>query len=109
MDDIAQGLINALDAENIEGNTYNLSAESSISAQDYVREVERILGSRIIASRSFYGYYYIGDLIKWIIKVLARHPDGKRIPSIRDWRCREQHASFDTSAAQKGPELAAHE
>ena len=101
VEDIAKGLISAMDAENIEGKTYNLSSEPCLSAQDYVAEVEKVLGSKITAEKSWYFTNYLGDMIKWVVKVLARHPDAKRVPSRRDWRCREQHASFDTSAAQK--------
>jgi len=101
VDDIIKALVAAIDAEGIEGNTYNLSAEPCISARDYVAEVEKSLGSKITAHNSSALSHYLGDMFKWIVKVLARHPDKSRIPSIRDWKCREQHASFDTSRAQE--------
>ncbi len=101
VEDIVSGLVSAIDAEGIEGNTYNLSADPCFSARDYVAEVEKVLGSKIIASASGAVGHYIGDLFKWGIKVLARHPDKSRVPSIRDWKCREQHASFDTTRAQE--------
>jgi len=101
VDDVVDGLILAMETEGIEGNTYNLSAESCISAQDYVAEVEAVLGSKITKTFTHHLKHYAGDMTKWLIKILARHPDSKRRPSIRDWRCREQHASFDTSKAQQ--------
>ncbi len=101
VDDIVQGLIKAIDAEGIEGKTYNLSAESCISARDYVSEVEKVLGSKITTEPSKAWKHYIGDMFKWSVKVIARHPDKERVPSTHDWECREQHASFDTSAAQQ--------
>jgi predicted dehydrogenase/nucleoside-diphosphate-sugar epimerase len=101
VDDIVDGLIRTMEAEGIEGNTYNLSAESCISAQDYVAEVEAVLGSKITKTVTHHFKHYAGDITKWLIKILARHPDSKRKPSIRDWRCREQHASFDTSKARQ--------
>ncbi|MFT6991244.1 MAG: nucleoside-diphosphate-sugar epimerase [Paraglaciecola sp.] len=101
VDDIVDGLIRTMEAEGIEGNTYNLSAESCISAQDYVAEVEAVLGSKITKTVTHHFKHYAGDMTKWLIKILARHPDSKRKPSIRDWRCREQHASFDTSKARQ--------
>ena len=99
--DIVKGLIAAIDAEGIEGNTYNLSAEPCISARDYVAEVEKVLGSKIMAESSSAFSHFVGDMFKWSVKVLARHPDKTRVPSVHDWKCREQHASFDTSRAQK--------
>lgn len=101
VEDIVSGLISAMETEGIEGRTYNLSAEPCLSARDYVAEVEKVLGSKVNAASSSYLKHYIGDMVKWGVKVLARHPDAKRVPSTRDWRCREQHASFDTSAAQR--------
>jgi len=101
VDDIVSGLIAAMNAEGIEGNTYNLSAEPCISAREYVAEVEKELGSRIVAESSNAIGHYIGDMIKWIVKVAVRHPDKSRIPSIHDWKCREQRASFDITAAQQ--------
>ncbi len=101
VDDIVDGLVRVLETKGIEGNTYNLSAKSSISAQDYVAEIEKVLGSKINKAPSSYLKYYVEDMTKWVLKILARHPDAKRKPSTRDWRCRGQHASFDTSAAEK--------
>ena len=101
VDDIVNGLIAAMTAEGIEGNTYNLSAEPCISAREYVAEVEKVLGSKIIAESSNAVGHYIGDMIKWMVKVAVRHPDKSRIPSIHDWKCREQHASFDITAARR--------
>lgn len=101
VDDVVKGLIAAIDAENIEGKTYNLSADSCICARDYVAEVEEILGCKITATTSSAFGHYLGDLSKWCLKMIARHPDRSRIPSLRDWKCREQHASFDTSLAER--------
>ncbi len=101
VEDVVSGLIKAKDTPDIEGNTYNLSADSSITAREYVEEVEKVMGSKIMAAPSSAYKGYVGEMFKWGIKVLARHPDGSRIPSVRDWKCREQHASFDTTKAQQ--------
>jgi predicted dehydrogenase/nucleoside-diphosphate-sugar epimerase len=100
VDDIVDALSKAIETEGIEGNTYNLSSPSMVSAQEYVKEVESVLGTKITkySSSAFSGY--IGDLFKWAIKSIVGHADKKRIPSVHDWTCRQQHASFDTSAAQ---------
>lgn len=101
VDDVVNGLVAAIDAEDIEGKTYNLSAEPCISARDYVAEVEKEMACKIIAEPSKAWKHYLGDLFKWSIKLLAGHPDKTRRPSLRDWKCREQHASFDTTRAQE--------
>lgn len=99
--DVVKGLVAAMDAADIEGNIYNLSAEPCFSARQYVAEVESTLGVKIASAASNARKSFIVDFLKWGIKVLARHPDKSRIPSVRDWQCREQHASFDTSQAQR--------
>lgn len=101
VDDVVSGLIKAMDTPDIEGRTYNLSAEPCVSARDYVAEVENVLNSKIATSTSSAYAHFAGDIFKWGVKVLARHPDKQRIPSVHDWKCREQHASFDTNAAQR--------
>lgn len=101
VEDVVAGLVAAIDADGIEGKTFNLSAEPCVSAKDYVAEVEKVLGSKVIAHPSNAVGHYVGDLFKWFVKVLARHPDKSRVPSVRDWKCREQHASFDTTRAQE--------
>lgn len=100
VDDVVQALISAVDAADIEGRTFNLSSRSCISARDYVAEVENTLGYRIQTQTSTAFGNWLGDGFKWVIKVIAGHPDKHRLPSIHDWKCREQHADFDTSAAQ---------
>lgn len=101
VEDIVKGLIAAMSAAGIEGNTYNLSAKPCISAREYVDEVEKVMGAKVIVFSSSYLKLFAGDFFKWIVKVLARHPDRNRIPSLRDWRCREQHATFDTTRAEQ--------
>ena len=101
VDDIVDGLIRVMETADIDGNTYNLSAEPCISARDYVEQVEKALDLRIDARSSNSFSNFAGDFTKWCVKMLARHPDRSRIPSLHDWKCREQHASFDTTKAQQ--------
>jgi nucleoside-diphosphate-sugar epimerase/predicted dehydrogenase len=100
VDDVVDALVKSMETEGIEGRTYNLSSKSCISAQEYVNEVEDVLGSKITRTHTHYMRHYFVDLIKWLIKIPAGHPDSKRFPSVRDWRCREQHASFNTQKAE---------
>lgn len=100
VDDIVDALSKVIETPDIEGNTYNLSSPSMVSAQEYVKEVESVLGTKITkySSSAFSGY--VGDVFKWLVKSVVGHADKKRIPSVHDWKCRQQHASFDTNAAQ---------
>jgi predicted dehydrogenase/nucleoside-diphosphate-sugar epimerase len=101
VEDVVAALLRAADAPGIEGATFNLSSPSCISARDYVRTVEETLGFRVQAQTSSAVVSWLGDTLKWIVKVVARHPDRGRVPSVHDWKCREQHASFDVSNAKR--------
>ncbi|MDJ0787922.1 MAG: Gfo/Idh/MocA family oxidoreductase [Myxococcota bacterium] len=100
VDDVVKALVRCMDAEGIEGKAYNLSAEPCVSARQYVEELERALGIKIVVGHSRAAANFAGDLTKWLIKLLAGHPDRTRVPSLQDWRCREQHAGFDTTSAR---------
>ncbi|PCJ49782.1 MAG: hypothetical protein COA74_04855 [Gammaproteobacteria bacterium] len=100
VDDVAKAMALAIDAKGIDGKTYNLSSPSCISAKEYVQEVERILGSKIVTSSSNTYKLYFMDMFKWIIKVIVGHPDKSRIPSLHDWNCRKQISGFDTEQAE---------
>jgi predicted dehydrogenase/nucleoside-diphosphate-sugar epimerase len=101
VDDVVDGIVSAIDAEGIEGRSYNLSSDPCLSARDYVAEFEKVLGAKVSAGASSALGYYLGDMLKWVVKVLARHPDRTRIPSLHDWKCRQQLASFDTTSARE--------
>jgi nucleoside-diphosphate-sugar epimerase/predicted dehydrogenase len=101
VDDIVTALISIMRTPGIDGHSYNLSAEPCITARDYVEEIEKALDVRIHARSSSAWSHFAGDFLKWCVKVVVKHPDRTRIPSLHDWKCREQHAAFDTSAAQR--------
>jgi nucleoside-diphosphate-sugar epimerase/predicted dehydrogenase len=101
VEDVVAALIAAMDSDGIEGRSYNLSATPSLSARQYVREIERYAGIEIQARATSPWRFFAADLAKWAPKVLVRHPDAERVPSLRDWRCRSQHAVFDQAAAMR--------
>ena len=100
VDDVCDAIVSAVDADGIEGKTYNLSSDSCVSAREYVEQVESVLGYSV-KQRNVSAFSNFGtDLAKWIVKFMVGHPDKTRIPSLHDWKCREQLAHFDTTAAQ---------
>ncbi|MDM3870609.1 NAD-dependent epimerase/dehydratase family protein [Porticoccus sp. W117] len=101
VDDVANAIAATLHAEGVVGKSYNLSAEPSLSARDYVQQVEVMLKSRIDAKSSRAWLLYTQDMIRWAVKRLVGHPDGERTPSLHDWQCRGQYAHFDTSNARQ--------
>jgi predicted dehydrogenase/nucleoside-diphosphate-sugar epimerase len=100
VEDVATALIATLDVEGIEGQAFNLVAEPSLSAREYLDELERCSNFRFEKIPTPIARFYLGDLGKWVIKVLVRHHDPRR-PRYREWDGRSQRARFDCSRTRK--------
>jgi predicted dehydrogenase/nucleoside-diphosphate-sugar epimerase len=101
VEDVADGLLAALDAPGIEGESFNLIDKPYLTAEEYCRELEKSLGMAIENSPTSIWRFYATDMAKWVIKCLVRHPE-RRMPSYRDWESRTQKAFFDcTRTAEK--------
>jgi nucleoside-diphosphate-sugar epimerase len=100
VDDVADALVKAMEAEGIVGESFNLVGEPCLSAVDYIQELEKAAGARIESIPTSAWKFYAYELFKWIVKCMVRHP-GREIPSYRDWETRSLKASFDCSKAKK--------
>jgi nucleoside-diphosphate-sugar epimerase/predicted dehydrogenase len=100
VEDVADALIAAGTLEGIEGRCYNLSARQTITARDYVAEMERAGGLRIDAKPVSVARWFLNDTGKWLVKMAVRHPGRLVRPSFHDWDCRSQRAIFECSAAR---------
>ena len=100
VEDVARALVAALSTPGIEGESFNLVADTDLTAFDYLEALESY--GRV----SFQKFptppwrFYAADLTKWIVKKIVRHPDQRR-PSYRDWETRTQRARFDCTKARK--------
>jgi nucleoside-diphosphate-sugar epimerase/predicted dehydrogenase len=99
VEDVAKGLIAASEVPGIEGESFNLVDDPSISAQEYLDEVDRSGGVRIQRYATPIVKFYLNDMFKWAVKVMVRHPE-RRLPSYRDWESRQQRAMFDCGRAK---------
>ena len=99
VEDVAKGLIAAAEAPDILGDSFNLVADPSLTAQDYLDEMDRVGGIRIKRHATPILKFYLADTFKWAMKVITRHPD-RRLPSYRDWASRRQTATFDCTRAK---------
>jgi predicted dehydrogenase/nucleoside-diphosphate-sugar epimerase len=97
--DVAAGLIATMQADCIEGRSFNLVADPSLTAQQYLDELDRAGKMKIQRHPTPIFSFYREDIFKWIVKVAVRHPD-RRMPSYRDWESRTAKAIFDCSAAK---------
>jgi nucleoside-diphosphate-sugar epimerase/predicted dehydrogenase len=99
VEDVAKGLVAASEVPGIEGESFNLVADPSLSAQDYLDEMDRFGGIRIRRCATPILKFYLTDMFKWSVKVITRHPD-RHLPSYRDWESRRQRAIFDCTRAK---------
>ena len=104
VEDVARGLIAAMDTPAIEGRDFNLVADQflstqGLSAQEYLDELDHIGGMRIQRYATPILRFYLLDMLKWVVKVAVRHPE-RQMPSYRDWKSRTQQARFDCAAAK---------
>lgn len=101
VDDVAQGMVQAMETPGIEGRSFNLIDAPMLSARDYIAAVERIAGIRVAVHPASMWQLYLDDLAKWPVKRAVGHPDGARVPSYHDWQSRTQKAIFDCTATRE--------
>jgi nucleoside-diphosphate-sugar epimerase len=98
--DVARALVAALQAPGIEGESFNLVAETDVSACDYLEAFERHAGVSFRKYPTPPWTFYAADLAKWLVKRCIGHPDRRR-PSYRDWESRTQRARYDCTKARE--------
>jgi nucleoside-diphosphate-sugar epimerase/predicted dehydrogenase len=99
VEDVAKGLVAALDAPSIEGRSFNLVADPCLSAQEYLDALDRCRGVKIQRYPTSILRFYLTDMFKWAVKVVVRHPE-RRLPSYRDWETRTNCGTYDCTAAK---------
>jgi predicted dehydrogenase/nucleoside-diphosphate-sugar epimerase len=95
VEDVAVALIRGIEVPGIEGHFYNLIDAPLATANDYLDELQRRAGIKLVVYHRAVWRFYLSDLSKWVVKVAVRHPDRVRIPSYRDWESRTQKAIFN--------------
>ena len=99
VEDVARALVAALNAPAIEGESFNLVAETDLTAFDYLKALEEHAGVAFQKLPTPPWKFYAADLGKWVVKQMVRHPDERK-PSYRDWESRTQRAHYDCAKAR---------
>jgi predicted dehydrogenase/nucleoside-diphosphate-sugar epimerase len=99
VEDVAQALIAAMKTPQIEGESFNLVADTDLTAFDYLKALEDHAGVSFQKYPTPPWKFYAADLVKWIVKQMVRHPDQRK-PSYRDWETRTQQARYDCTKAR---------
>ncbi len=99
VEDVARALVTAVNVAGIEGESFNLVAETDLTAFDYLKALEEHSGVCFQKFPTPPWKFYAVDLVKWAVKQMVRHPDQRR-PSYRDWESRTQRARYDCTKAR---------
>ncbi|EMI16777.1 oxidoreductase, Gfo/Idh/MocA family protein [Rhodopirellula maiorica SM1] len=100
VDDVADGLIAAMDQPGIDGESFNFVADPVLTAREYLNELQRVSNICIDIKPTRIWHFYLTDMAKWMVKTAVRHPD-RRKPSYYDWESRTQKATFDCSRSKQ--------
>ena len=98
VEDVARGLIAAMETPGIEGRAFNLVGDPCLSAQEYLDELDRAGGMRIQRYATPIWRFYLQDMMKWMVKVAVRHPE-RRLPQLS--RLGKPHAAGAVSIARR--------
>ncbi|MFO0758750.1 MAG: NAD-dependent epimerase/dehydratase family protein [Byssovorax sp.] len=100
VDDVARGLVLAMRAPGIEGESFNLIGDPLLSAREYVAAVEARAGMRFEVIPTPIPEIFAVDLFKFALNFVAGKPE-LRVPSYRDEQSRTQLARFDCTKAKE--------
>jgi nucleoside-diphosphate-sugar epimerase len=100
VDDVADAMARAIAVPGIEGESYNLTSEPQVSANDYLDEFEQRAGLKLRRIPTASWRNYSEALVKWAVKSLGRDPNAA-FPSYADWEGRSFTAVFDSSKAER--------
>ena len=100
VEDVAAAMVKMLDAPGIEGESFNLTADPCITANEYLDELEqrakiKLRRVPVSSQRSF-----VEAVGKWALKSIGRDPNVLR-PSYVAWRAVTFAAKFDASKAER--------
>ncbi len=100
VDDVADGLVLAMEQEAAENQSFNLIGDPMLSAGAYFEEVSRVNGVRIRARPTPVWTYYVVDVVKYWLKRLLAKRTGLTRPSYRDWKSRAQLSPYQNDTAK---------
>lgn len=99
VDDVADAIVSAIDAPNIDGRAYNLVGDVKLSAREYIAALASVTGRPLRYHPQSVHKLYIVELAKAAIKRATGRRDP--LPSLRDLKSRGLVATFDCSDAHR--------
>jgi len=99
VEDCADAMVLALAASGTKGQSFNLVGDASVSAIEYIDEVQARAGMRIRRSPTPAWRFFAEDMAKYAVKTVGRVPD-RRHPSYRDYVGRAARATISGERAK---------
>jgi nucleoside-diphosphate-sugar epimerase/predicted dehydrogenase len=100
VDDVADAMVKMLDAPGIVGDTYNLVAAPSITANEYLDELEQRAGIKLRRVPMPSWRSYVEAMGKWGVKAIGKDPNAT-MPSYVEWQGRSFASTLDASKAKQ--------
>ncbi|MEO1014485.1 MAG: NAD-dependent epimerase/dehydratase family protein [Pseudomonadota bacterium] len=101
VEDVAEGLVQAMEADGVDGRSFNLIGEPMLSAKQYFDEVGRANGVKMRAAPKSIWSYYVVDLIKYALKTTLARKKNVSKPTYRDWKSRTQLSPYANGVAKE--------
>ncbi len=99
VDDCADAMVLALGVAGITGRSFNLVGDASVSAIEYIEQVEQRAGMRIRKTPTPAWRFFAEDMAKFAVKTVGRVPDRRR-PSYQDYVGRAARATISGERAK---------
>lgn len=99
VEDVADGLVRAMDTEACIGNSYLLVDKPMMSARDYIDACSTASGTRIQTRNAPTYRNFINDALKNAAKYAIHHPN-RAVPSYRDWKSRSHLCTYDATETE---------
>jgi nucleoside-diphosphate-sugar epimerase/predicted dehydrogenase len=98
VEDVADAMVKAIDVPGIEGESFNLTSDPCITANEYLDELEKHAHIKLRRVSTSPSRLYGEAMVKWAIKSLA----GRELrPSYSDWRGRTFASTFDPTKTRE--------
>lgn len=100
VDDAADGLVLAMEADEALGKAFNLVGDPMLSAREYFQAISDSYGVSMRARPTPVWTYFVVDVVKYWMKRLLAKRRGLTKPSYRDWKSRTQLSPYENNAAK---------
>lgn len=100
VDDVADAMVKMQQVDGIVGDSFNLTAEPCITANEYLDELERRAKIKLRRVPMPSWRSYTEAMGKWAVKAVGKTP-GVLMPSYADWKGRSFASRFDSTKAER--------